>query len=98
MLNQVEKTLEMDSRMPINEVALSISNQILLAKKRKKTSFDKGILALGMASAGLLFAMFEGEDCHANDDTSMYGLSVARLNELEAEMKKNAIQNKNFLS
>ena len=97
MLNQVEKTPEMDIRMPMNEVALSISNQTLLAKKRKKHSFYKGILALGMASASSFFAMFEGEECYANDDTSMYGLSVARLNELEVEMKKNALLSMNFL-
>ena len=97
MLNQAQETPGMDIRKPINEVALSISNQTLLAKKRKKTSFDKGILALGMASASLFFGMFEEKDCYANDNTSMYGLTFARLSELEAEMKKNALPSMNFL-
>ena len=97
MLKQIEEKPDMDIAKAINEVALCICNQTLLAKKRKKTSFGEGILAFGMACARAFFDMFREEDCFADDATCIYGLSITDLNALEDEMKENACQSMNFL-
>ena len=97
MLKQTEEKLDMDTAKAFNEVALCICNQTLLAKKRKKTSFCEGFLALGMACARVFFDMFQADDCFADDATSIYGLSITDLSALEDEMKENACQSMNFL-